>query len=451
MKLDAIIIGAGISGLSVAEALHAHGLRCLILEKANRCGGVINSQTAQGYTLDTGPNLISDEKSIVQNLAERLSINNKIVFGHFSVRERYIANEQTLLALPSKQSDFLRTPMLPLPAKLRLFLEPFINRNLQDESIWHFFARRYGKQFAQHIFAPVVQGIYGCDADRLSIQQTFPEFKWAEKHFRSLSLASFLKKLQAKREQKKSGIKQNPAPLSFEGGLETLVSALYKHLQPFIILNTTSLNITKKESDYQIKLPDTEVYEAKHLIIATPAHSASQLLNAHLPELANLLSRVEYTRITCVHTGYSREQIIHPLTGAGCYYPAHPKQTLINTIWSSELFPGKAPNGSVLLTHYFRNTDMQQQLPTAPDLKTIERLHNIEGQPQFLQIFEQPLGIPRHTLEHASRLKKIKAILDQNPQLHLAGNYLNAISIPDCIEQSIALAETIKSNIQAIG
>lgn len=53
-KYDAIIVGAGISGLSCALALKDAGLSCLLLEASDRVGGRVQTDEIDGYTLDRG-------------------------------------------------------------------------------------------------------------------------------------------------------------------------------------------------------------------------------------------------------------------------------------------------------------------------------------------------------------------------------------------------------------
>lgn len=56
---DIIIVGAGISGLLSALALTKEGKSVLIIEKENYLGGVCRSYDVDGYTVDTGPHIIT--------------------------------------------------------------------------------------------------------------------------------------------------------------------------------------------------------------------------------------------------------------------------------------------------------------------------------------------------------------------------------------------------------
>jgi phytoene dehydrogenase-like protein len=58
-KYDVVVVGAGVSGLLSALALSKEGKRVLVLEKENYIGGVCRSYRYQGYTVDTGPHIIT--------------------------------------------------------------------------------------------------------------------------------------------------------------------------------------------------------------------------------------------------------------------------------------------------------------------------------------------------------------------------------------------------------
>ncbi|MCX6694977.1 MAG: NAD(P)/FAD-dependent oxidoreductase [Candidatus Altiarchaeota archaeon] len=56
---DAIVVGGGISGLLSTLALSKEGKKVLLLEKDSYLGGVCRSYNVDGYTVDTGPHIIT--------------------------------------------------------------------------------------------------------------------------------------------------------------------------------------------------------------------------------------------------------------------------------------------------------------------------------------------------------------------------------------------------------
>ncbi|MDD3007123.1 MAG: FAD-dependent oxidoreductase, partial [Candidatus Pacebacteria bacterium] len=56
---DAIVVGAGISGILAALALSKEGKKVLIIEKTGELGGNCRTYEINGYHIDTGPHAIT--------------------------------------------------------------------------------------------------------------------------------------------------------------------------------------------------------------------------------------------------------------------------------------------------------------------------------------------------------------------------------------------------------
>lgn len=54
IEYDAVIVGAGLAGLSAANALHAAGRKILAIEKSDRIGGRLRTDVHEGFRLDHG-------------------------------------------------------------------------------------------------------------------------------------------------------------------------------------------------------------------------------------------------------------------------------------------------------------------------------------------------------------------------------------------------------------
>jgi phytoene dehydrogenase-like protein len=125
-KYDAIVVGAGISGLLAALTLSKHGKRVLVLEKSRHVGGNCNSYTIDGFQVDTGPHALTH---LAVGPLKRLMDN---YFDHTPVFEDhgyyYVRTENSFVRLPSNLKEFMTFDVLS--KKDRLVLTPTITKVL---------------------------------------------------------------------------------------------------------------------------------------------------------------------------------------------------------------------------------------------------------------------------------------------------------------------------------
>jgi len=84
MIYDAIVVGAGVSGLTSAAFLAKYGRSILLLEKQPHCGGLVNSFTRDGFTFDGGIRALDDAGALFTML-RNLGIEIEFVKNHVSL------------------------------------------------------------------------------------------------------------------------------------------------------------------------------------------------------------------------------------------------------------------------------------------------------------------------------------------------------------------------------
>src|SRR5262245_42643967 len=174
MKLDAIIIGAGISGLVTAHRLKKMGRHILLLESCDRVGGVMQSLDAEGFLIEQGPNSLRGTHELL-DLVEELGLAEELVTADPRA-PAYVYADNQLHAVPMGPPALIKTRLISNSAKLRLLREPFIKaRNAGgEESIASFVRRRLGDEILNRLVAPFLSGVYAGDPERLSVEACFP-------------------------------------------------------------------------------------------------------------------------------------------------------------------------------------------------------------------------------------------------------------------------------------
>ncbi len=84
MKFDAIVVGGGLSGLTSAAFLSKAGLKTLLCEKENKCGGLVNSFERDGFTYDGGIRAM-ENSGVLLPMLKSLGINLEFVKNHISI------------------------------------------------------------------------------------------------------------------------------------------------------------------------------------------------------------------------------------------------------------------------------------------------------------------------------------------------------------------------------
>src|SRR5258708_10578327 len=167
---DVVVIGAGISGLVCAYRLKALGVDVALLEKSSRVGGVIQTERVGDFLIERGPNSSQGTEEFVA-LVDELGVADELAEGDPNA-PAYVYFKGRLHAVPAGAGAFIKSKLLSLGGKLRIFKEPFVpaRRSEAEESVAAFASRRIGREAAELLVAPFVSGIYACDAAQLTVQ-----------------------------------------------------------------------------------------------------------------------------------------------------------------------------------------------------------------------------------------------------------------------------------------
>ncbi len=126
--LEALIVGGGITGLTVA---HASGLRmqppeCEVWECTDRLGGTIGTDRVDGYSVDWGPNGFLDREPLTLRLVDEIGLRDQLEPASLKSTNRFIVKHGRLHPVPLSPAKILATGLLSPLEKARIFCEPFI-------------------------------------------------------------------------------------------------------------------------------------------------------------------------------------------------------------------------------------------------------------------------------------------------------------------------------------
>jgi len=446
------IIGGGITGLTAAYRLKQLGANVTLYEASPKVGGPVQSIRRDDYLAEFGPNTLLETSPQITSLISDLGLDSHKLYASGLAKNRFIVRGKTPVALPTSPPAFLSSSLFSFGAKLRLLREPFIGKASSDkeESVAEFVKRRLGREFLDYAIDPFVSGVYAGDAEKLSVIHAFPKLYALEQKYGSLIKGQ----IKGKRERSKRGevAKDRAKMFSFDEGLQTITSKLFHKLEAEIKLNSPVNRIELTSGGWNIYYNDngTEYIKTHQQIILTaPAYKLADL--QHNIEGADLsqLKEISYPPVTSLALGFKRSDVAHPLDGFGMLIPKKENYHILGTLFSSTLFPGRAPKDHVLLSTYIGGA-RQPELGAATEneqieivLKDLRELLGVKGEPTFIHRTYFAKAIPQYNLGYGKYKNVMDSFEAKAPGLHIAGNFRNGISLSDCITNGVKLGDQL--------
>jgi protoporphyrinogen/coproporphyrinogen III oxidase len=436
-----LIVGGGISGLATAWFLRRRGISATVLEGEGDVGGTARTLKRDGYLVDTGPTSTLFRGGALGELIDGLELASNVVYADPRA-PRFIVKDDQLIPLPRGPGEFIRTPLFSASAKLRVLTEPFRRRITDEESIAQFTRRRLGAEFLDWAIDPFVSGVYAGDPERLSVRAAVPKVYALEAEHGSLFRGALAKAFH----REGAAVSPRGRLLAFRDGMQALPVAIAAALGDGVQTNSPVVAIERTGAVWTLRTATGKTYMAPQLVLAVPAYRAAQLLRTVVPSTAAALDEISYAPVASVALGYAEAQLPGKLNGFGALFPRRTGRKTLGVIFSSALFPGRAPPGRVLLTAFIggiRNPLVAAQTPSAlVDCIAAElsAVLGVQGAPGFFHVSVWPRAIPQYEIGHLSQIAAIQQALGSLPGLHAQANWHGGVSFADCVSNGAALA-----------
>jgi oxygen-dependent protoporphyrinogen oxidase len=456
-KLPIAIIGGGVSGLAAAHRLTEllPGWPVKLYEAASRLGGVLYTEHADGYLIEHSADNFLTRLPWAKELCERVGLADELLPTEPSLRRALVVNRGHVVPVPEafvlmsarKLWPVLTSPVLSMAGKLRLAMEPFVAKRVDstDESVASFARRRLGREAFERLVQPLVAGIYTADPELLSMQATLPQFVEMERAHGSLWRGT---RGQAKGTDSGAQYSAFVAP---RGGMGQLVDAVAARLPAGCVEFNTPIERVEQlaSGGWRLQTASGSVHEAAGVIVATPAPRAATLLTPVDEPLSMLLAGIELASTAIVVLGVERNQIARPIPGFGFVVPQIEGRQIIAASFSSLKFPGRAPDGHLLI-RVFIGGALQPELLERSDaeLVTLARqelavLVGFAGEPELIEVVRWPASMPQYHVGHVERVDKIEQLVTKHRGLAIAGNAYRGVGIPQCIRSGEQAAQRI--------
>lgn len=473
------VVGGGASGLAAAHRFLELSESCpvnldvTLFESSHCVGGVAATRQIGDYLVETGPDMFITNQPAAVNLCQRIGLSDELIPTEKTHRGSLVLRngkpvrvpEGFMLMSPAKIWPVLTSPIFSPLGKLRMGLEFFLPRRREqtDETLATFVRRRFGKEAFDRLIQPLVGGIYTADPEKLSLLATLRRFSEMEQTHRSLIRAS-RKQAAARSSADGSGARYGlfTAP---RGGIAVLFNRLLELVssQATVRLGEAVTAIAPENSGrYSVALQSGSIQTFDGVVLATPAYRAADLLSGGRAaaltsgsraepwdRLIELLNGIEYSSAAVVVSGHRLSDIEHPLDAFGLVIPAIEQRKVLAVSFTSRKFPGRAPEGRILLRTFVGGA-MQPEILDQPDdgvLRTVrnelESILGVRGTPDFMEVCRYERSMPQYHIGHCERVAEINEMASRFTSLELAGNAYSGVGIPDCIASGEKAAERI--------
>ncbi len=454
------IIGGGVSGLSAAYYLEQKrkegiAVEYSLYESSPHAGGVLRTEKINDCLVEAGPDSFLSEKPWAAELCREIGLGDQLIGSNDAERKTYILVNGRLVPLPDGLMFMVPTnlvaaaasPLFSMHTKLCIARERFIppRRAEEDESVAQFVERHYGREMVERLADPLLSGVYGGSADKLSVRAVLPRFAEMEAQYGSLGRGM----LAARKKSNTSAKKASSIFTSLRDGMQSLTDALSAHLNPEAVKLNARVQAIQTEGESWVISAGFGSDEFDAVILATPATVSSALVGMLSSELAAELGGISYSSSATVALVYSGEVRAQLPPGFGFLVPRKEGLRMLAATFVHNKFPHRAPEDRALLRCFFGGSENQDVLALSNEqILTVARAElqkslGLTAEPQATRVYRWKGAMAQYNVGHLERLQRIDEQMARFPTLALAGNAYRGIGVPDCVRSGQQAANRV--------
>jgi oxygen-dependent protoporphyrinogen oxidase len=445
---NTIIIGGGLSGLIVAHKLklNSPNNRFAILEKSPDTGGVIRSFQEDGFLAEIGPHGFLDNCQESRELLAETGLDRESVKAPLSSFVRYVCMNGRLMMIPQSPMKIIKAPLIPWRDKFRVLGDIFREPLEGEPTVAKWADYRFGKALLPYIDA-VFTGTYAGDYNELKIDAVMPGVRALEKQYGSV-IRGVIAKARAAKKKNSSGKKlEMLAMTSFPEGMQRLpqkLSELLVHGEE-LFLNAPATRLRKTQRGWSVDTPDT-TFHGENLVVALPVNQALDLLSGIDSSLP--LRQIPEAWIATVVFGFEGATLP---PGFGFLIPEVEKRFTLGTLFSSNMFPNRAPAGTIVFEtlvggkRHPERLQLDDQELIKRSLADIRGLLDLPPTPTFTRVLRPHGGIPQLEAGYPDLLNWRNNLVQNREGLFICGFGWDGIGINDMVKTATLTADMINT------
>ncbi len=451
-RSEVVVIGGGISGLTAAWHLQRAGVSVRLLEAGPVVGGSVGTLRRDGFLLEKGPfNVIIRDPSF-ESLLGHLADELNVVAADKSANKRFVFCRGRLRAVPTNPVSLMTSGLLSVTGRFRLLTGLMLSRRaVGEETIEQAAVRRFGREVADTLISAVVSGIFAGDISKLSLAACFPSAAEVDAGARSLigyGLMSVFRGRGSKPKRRWRGL------VSIDGGLGAITEAIARRLGDDLQCNTRVTQLRATDDGYDVDFTDSSgapgSIHCDRVVLATPAPATAGLLTSIVPRAAAMLDTLESGSVVVINLAIRRADVAHPMEGFGFLVPRTETECpFLGVLFADSVFPHHAPTDQRLLRVFVGGSRDRRAITRSDDelmsetMAALREMLNISGEPTLVDVQRHGQAIPQYHIGHQQKIERIRALTSARHGLHLVGNYLDGVSLNDCVGLATRVADDI--------
>ena len=414
MGKQAIVVGAGLAGLTAAYRLQQAGWNVRVIESSSQVGGRAVSVRKQGYLFDSGAVGVGTIYKDYMELVAELGLQDQVVKSSTisatlrAGKVHEIDAARPLTALTSRLFSFgSKLKLLNLFRDLAK-VKPHLDirdvaaaAQFDDESVEDYTLRRLNPELLEYFISPMIR--------TLNLNQP-----------RNVSRLELMNAL--------AGLFDTTF-VTLRGGLVVLAEKLAAGLDERLHGRATAV----ERCDGQVRVSFEEQsgrvssVSGDICVIATPLPAALRLYPAARAEFAPLADRIRYNRGLCVHLGYSAPTRSRTLM---VMMPPSESAEIALLFLEHNKGPDRAPPGCSLITVFYDETGIER--PWGLDDVALVRdtsgfvervLPELAGRLEMSQVSRWDPGLTNPSPGLFKTMGAVNKAADPGSPVQLAGDY----------------------------
>jgi oxygen-dependent protoporphyrinogen oxidase len=413
--MKAVVVGAGIAGLTAGYRLSQAGYEVRVLEAAGNVGGRMSTVHREGFVIDQGASLLSRRYREMARLAAEVGVADQLSNTHDEIGVYRDGRIHRMHA--HSQWDMVRSGLMSVRSKLeaaKLLLDArrLAKRidtgdmskaaGLDTETLRQYADRRVNAEVRDFVIDPTIRSLYGGTMDELCSM----ELMFLIQNFLGTGL------------------------MNSERGIDFLVRALADRLdvQRNAAVTCVEEDVTGVMVTWERAGEDEHVERADICVIAVTAHTMARLYPQLTAEQREIITGLEYSTLWSISLAVDT---VPNETAVFVQVPTSEHPDMTTAVFEHNKAPNRAPEGKGLLNSlwltewYEKRSHLDDEAVARASIEGLNLLlPGIEDHVEFCHVSRWKPGLLMGKPGTWSALARFHSLVPEATRVRFAGDYL---------------------------